>query len=326
MRQILFHLLRTALALAIAVSLGSCTGYASSVSSDDDGSLAADSVGVLAEVMIGDAPSEPDSLHFASLRELRSFLASSPERDNYAQGIIGDIAGVSLRYAERLLNSPYEYFIVVDKQRMKVILFDRNGREVRSYGMACAKNYGTKHKKGDSRTPEGFFKVKGVYNSTDWLFTDDEGRTSQKKGQYGPKFIRLDIPGITQIGIHGTCAPWSIGGRSSHGCIRIKNENILELASMVKKGMPVIVSPGKRDMAVNREEGYDIPAIPTTGHHVATVSLPGDSELAMTETGAGDEVAGTPERTADGGSTDTSRVGESSDSTSAEQPVVVDSE
>ena len=68
--------------------------------------------------------------------------------------------------------------------------------------MACAKNYGTKHKKADSRTPEGFFEVEGIYNSTDWLYTDDDGVTSKKKGQFGPRFIRLKIPVTSQIGIH----------------------------------------------------------------------------------------------------------------------------
>ena len=42
-------------------------------------------------------------------------------------------------------------------------------------------NFGTKHEKGDSRTPEGLFSVEGIYDSTDWLFTDDDGVTSKKK-------------------------------------------------------------------------------------------------------------------------------------------------
>ena len=100
-------------------------------------------------------------------------------------------------------------------------------------------------------------------SSEDWLFTDDDGYTSPKKGQFGPKFIRIRIPVTSQIGIHGTSAPWSIGGRSSHGCIRIKNENILELAELVEPGMPVIIVPGKKDMKVNLEEGSETIWIPS---------------------------------------------------------------
>lgn len=198
---------------------------------------------------------------FADAGEARAYMASSADSSKYAAGILPQMAKDCLPYAEKLINSRYGRFIIVDKWAMKVRLFDRYGRMEREYKMACAKNFGTKHKKADSRTPEGFFSVEGVYDSTDWLFTDDDGVTSDKKGQFGPRFIRLRIPNTSQIGIHGTCAPWSLGGRVSHGCIRIANENILELVTLVEKGMPVIVNPGRRDTRVNMEEGYEIPWI-----------------------------------------------------------------
>lgn len=194
---------------------------------------------------------------------LVDFMKESGDWDRYSQGILPQMARDEADYARKLLASDHSRFIIVDKQRMKVILFDRFGVQVKSYGMACAKNYGTKHKRADSRTPEGFFSVSGIHDSTDWLFTDDDGVTSKVKGQFGPRFIRLQIPGTSQIGIHGTCAPWSIGGRRSHGCIRITNDNILELVELVEVGMPVIVSPGVKDIKVNLEEGYDIPSVAT---------------------------------------------------------------
>lgn len=197
--------------------------------------------------------------------EMLEAMRNSGNWDLYSEGILPRMAKDVPAYCKKLLKNEHPGFIVVDKARMKVILFDKYGRQEKIYGMACAKNYGTKHKKADSRTPEGFFSVEGVYDSTDWLFTDDNGVTSKKKGQFGPRFIRLSIPTTSQIGIHGTCAPWSIGARASHGCIRITNENILELVELVEPGMPVIVSPGSKDMKVNLDEGYDIPAISTSG-------------------------------------------------------------
>lgn len=195
--------------------------------------------------------------------DLQEFMQSSEHSDLYAQGILPGMLDKAPEYVSELLKNEHPGFIIVDKSRMKVIYYDKYGSAVKTYGMACAKNFGTKHSKGDSRTPEGFFHVEGVYNSTDWLFTDDDGVTSPKKGQFGPRFIRLLIPGTTQIGIHGTCAPWSIGGRSSHGCIRIKNENILELVELVEKGMPVIIVPGRKDMEQNILDGVEIPWIPS---------------------------------------------------------------
>lgn len=184
-----------------------------------------------------------------------------PIADSYSGSIIPVIEEASQNYGNRIRTEGKDGFIVVDKGRMKVILYDGDGFAVKSYGMACAKNYGNKQKKADSRTPEGFFHVQGVYDSTDWLFTDDNGKTSKKKGQYGPRFIRI----APQIGIHGTCSPWSIGHRTSHGCIRITNENIMELHELVHVGMPVIVIPGTRDRKVNREEGNESVYFPTKG-------------------------------------------------------------
>lgn len=200
-------------------------------------------------------------LSFPTVNDALVFMHESGHFDEYQTGIILPMLEENLDYATKLLSNTHDKFLIVDKGSMKVKLYDKYGNLQKSYGMACAKNYGTKHHKADSRTPEGFFSVKSIHNSTDWLYTDDNGVKSDKKGQFGPRFIRLRIPTTNQIGIHGTCAPWSIGHRSSHGCIRLTNENILELVTLVEKGMPVIVNPGLKDESVNREEGYNIPRL-----------------------------------------------------------------
>ncbi len=233
------------------------------------GSESRESVGADTIIAVVDSAAA-DSVHveqeyfkFVSSEEAIEHMKRSGHWEEYSKGIIPDVANECLEYATKLINNEFNRFIVVDKGRMEVLLYDKYGRMEKKYGMACAKNFGTKHHRGDSRTPEGFFTAEGIYDSTDWLFTDDDGVTSDKKGQFGPRFIRLKCPNTSQIGIHGTVAPWSIGHRVSHGCIRITNENILELVTLVEVGMPIIVSPGSRDMKVNRSEGYYIPSITT---------------------------------------------------------------
>lgn len=216
----------------------------------------------------------PPYLKFTKPAQALTYMKESKNWDDYSRGILPRMAKDELNYTVKLLNSNHEGFIVVDKSRMKVIKFNKYGVEEVSFGMACAKNYGTKHQKADSRTPEGFFSVRKVHDSSEWHFVDDNGKISPKTGEFGPRFIRLNIPGTSQIGIHGTSAPWSIGGRRSHGCIRITNENIMRLVEMVDSGMPVIITPGKQDMEVNKEEGFDIPSIST---------VPDKTYLAMTE-------------------------------------------
>lgn len=45
------------------------------------------------------------------------------------------------------------------------------------------------------------------------------------------------------IGIHGTNDPLSIGRDSSHGCIRVPNETIAHMASILPLGTPVVITP-----------------------------------------------------------------------------------
>ena len=192
--------------------------------------------------------------------EQLKYMKSSDSWSKYSKGILPQMAKDVPDYCRQILEDDSERFIIVDKGKMKLFLYDKFGNIIKSCGIACARNYGTKHKKGDSRTTEGFVRVKGVHDATDWLFTNDFGQTSPTRGVYGPRFIRLTIP---YIGIHGTGSPGSIGNRTSHGCIRVTNDNITELVKYVQEGMPVIISPGPRDMAVNASEGSYMPSVAT---------------------------------------------------------------
>ncbi|MBD5370186.1 MAG: L,D-transpeptidase [Bacteroides sp.] len=193
--------------------------------------------------------------------EVLALMESLPDADRYRRGILPRMAEEVPEYAGKLLLNDQEGFLIVDKNTMKLYRYDRYGVEQERVGIACSRYYGTKHKRRDNRTPEGFFTIEGIYDSTDWLYTDDDGNTSEVKGQFGPRFMRLRTPVSSQIGIHGTVAPWSIGGRRSHGCIRMTNENIMRISKICKPGWPVIVSPGPRDMKVNEDEEYDVPSV-----------------------------------------------------------------
>lgn len=194
-------------------------------------------------------------------KEILEYMEKSGHKDAYDQGILPQMAHDVPKYAGRILASQEDGFLIVDKNTMKCYRYDKYGVLQESVGIACSKYYGTKHKKRDNRTPEGYFTIQGIYDSEDWLYTDDDGNTSDVKGQFGPKFMRLKIPVTSQIGIHGTSSPWSIGGRRSHGCIRMTNENILRFVEICKPGWPVIVSPGPKDLFVNDEEDVDVPTV-----------------------------------------------------------------
>ena len=194
---------------------------------------------------------EKPRLHFSSAQQAMQYMDESEDHEAYAAGVLYKFATDSLDYCERLINNQFDHFIIVDKGKMKVELYDKFGRLKKVYRGACGRNYGNKRKKGDCRTPEGFFRAGSVSHSAHWHYTDENGKRSEKPGQYGPRFVRIITPKYSSMGIHGTDAPWSVGGRRSHGCVRILNENILELVEYVETGMPIIILPGKKDKEAN---------------------------------------------------------------------------
>jgi lipoprotein-anchoring transpeptidase ErfK/SrfK len=55
--------------------------------------------------------------------------------------------------------------------------------------------------------------------------------------------VLTDWPAGGFIGIHGTNAPALIPGRISHGCIRLRNADILALSRLMPVGTPLTIRP-----------------------------------------------------------------------------------
>ena len=51
--------------------------------------------------------------------------------------------------------------------------------------------------------------------------------------------VLTDWPGGGVVGIHGTDQPWLLPGRVSHGCVRVPNRAIRQLARLLPIGTPV---------------------------------------------------------------------------------------
>jgi hypothetical protein len=131
--------------------------------------------------------------------------------------------------------SPGEtYSVVIYKTKFVMEILDSTGKAVCEFPVSIGKNPDLADKKmvGDSRTPEGDFTVSNIHKSSDWRFKNIELA-------YGPYFIRLNTPGWTGIGIHGTNEPYLLGAPVSHGCIRLNSKNVVKLKSAVKVGTVV---------------------------------------------------------------------------------------
>lgn len=113
-----------------------------------------------------------------------------------------------------------------------------NGDEILEYPVAVGKI--------SSQSPTGTFNISEIRKNPAWYVPANiqkemasKGKTVQTVVKAGPNnplgtvFVRL---GNTSYGFHGTNAPRSIGFSVSHGCIRMNNEHVKEVADMVKRG------------------------------------------------------------------------------------------
>jgi hypothetical protein len=116
-------------------------------------------------------------------------------------------------------------FLRVDKHALRATLY-RGGRRVWSAPVGIGKP--------GTETPGGRFYIR------------ERLRVGSPGSLYGPlafgtsAYSRLtDWPGGGVVGIHGTNQPGLIPGRPSHGCIRIRNADIVRLGRLMPIGTPV---------------------------------------------------------------------------------------
>ena len=118
-----------------------------------------------------------------------------------------------------------EYWIQVNKEQLRLSLY--KGREVqKSWYVSIGKGKGTeKTSRMDLITPAGTYTIYRVVEDASKLVFDpkwfaEEGEPQE--GVYGTKLI--SFYNKWQIAVHGTNAPWSVGRRATHGCIRMRNK------------------------------------------------------------------------------------------------------
>lgn len=96
---------------------------------------------------------------------------------------------------------------------------------------------------------KGKLKVTAKKENPDWTPTPQMRREDPRLPAFvpgghphNPLGKRALYLGSTLYRIHGTDAPWTIGSAVSKGCIRMYNEDVIELYGMVSLGAEVIVT------------------------------------------------------------------------------------
>ena len=140
-----------------------------------------------------------------------------PKRPNGVKGWVRSDALGALTVNHRLID--------VNKRTLRLRVFD-HGKVVMTARIGVGK--------AGTITPSGHFYVREKFHV---------------KGVplYGPRAIGTsayaptlsDWPGGGVVGLHGTNQPGLIPGRPSHGCIRLKNRDILRLYRVAERGTPI---------------------------------------------------------------------------------------
>jgi lipoprotein-anchoring transpeptidase ErfK/SrfK len=117
--------------------------------------------------------------------------------------------------------------LVVDRARLTISLF-RNGRLVFRAPVGVGQPQWP--------TPRGQFYVRERLDGF-----GDPFYGPIAFGTSGRSAALTDWPGGGYIGIHGTDSPQLIPGRISHGCIRVRNDDIVRMSRMLPLGTPLTI-------------------------------------------------------------------------------------
>ena len=122
---------------------------------------------------------------------------------------------------------PTDMALLISRSRLRATLF-RAGKAVWSAPVGIGK--------AGTPTPAGHFWIRELLRVP--------GRTFYGPYAFGTSAysILTDWPGGGVVGIHGTNEPSLIPGRPSHGCVRMRNPDIVYLARHLPVGAPVRIS------------------------------------------------------------------------------------
>ena len=143
------------------------------------------------------------------------------------------------------------FFVISKVPPVHLSVYEASGADtllLAIYPACVARNKGQKQVRGDNKTPESWpgkpFSITQIQDASEWYHDFGDGRGSILS--YGHWFMRLETPGFSGIGIHGSTGNRESirTGRGSEGCIRLLDEDIIHLKEhYARKGTPVIILP-----------------------------------------------------------------------------------
>ena len=116
--------------------------------------------------------------------------------------------------------------------------------------LTTLKTYNVSTGKNNIKKPKGLGKISEITLNPTWYPTQDTLKSFRKRGIYLPSVVpgghklnymgaaKLNLThivnGVQTFRIHGTLSEHTIGTNESAGCIRMKNEEVIQLANLLK--------------------------------------------------------------------------------------------
>lgn len=153
----------------------------------------------------------------------RAVVTFQEQEGLYADGVVGPetwnrlLAGSESFHEENRVSAQKGAVITIDLDKRK-LHFSAPGTPAKIYPVAIGKS--------STPTPLG-----------NWTIVQ---KALNPGGPFGVRWMRLSVP-WGGYGIHGTNNPKSIGKAVSHGCIRLYNEDVIELYDHTPLGTPVYI-------------------------------------------------------------------------------------
>lgn len=179
---------------------------------------------------------------------------------NTTQGLLFTANGITdatqLRVGQRLKYTPKDFRVLIERSRCRLFLLDKDG---------LFKRYRIGLGKPGYETTLGKYTVGNKQKDPTWFRPGGSpvppGDPENELGTRWMPLVPAD-PGLpTDLGIHGTIAPETIGSYASRGCPRLVKEDVEELFDLIVRSTPVeIVETVTEAMLETADTGIGQPA------------------------------------------------------------------
>ncbi len=161
-----------------------------------------------------------------SLARIAGRYSTTVELIKRANSLKSDLIMPGMRL--KVQNRPFH--IIVDNRQciLTVLLGDE---VIKTYNVATGKN---------NSTPIGEFTVKDKLTNPVWYNKGIAIPPESPENVLGTRWLGLTTP-ESGYGIHGTTEPESIGYQSTEGCVRMRNDDVEELYSIIPAGTSVTI-------------------------------------------------------------------------------------